>query len=333
MKVDRNKLIGIFAELGHRLAGFGHDDESRQAIAHAVKDNAWFTPEGVVMAVDNIRRHMLAETALNEWCAAYEVVTSPKNIGLIMAGNIPLVGFFDMLCVLVSGHKLYYKPSSKDAALTEYMVSQLRSIDAGLPVYRFDGQEIDAVIATGSDNTNRYFRSRYGEIPAIFRGSRSSAAVLDGTETEMELAALADDIFSYSGLGCRNVSHLIVPPGFDFGKLVRALDAWEPVNPKYSNNFRQRSSMLGVEGRPHTKGAHYILREEADFPAYISEITWQASESGKAIKQWLAANDNRIQCIVGRAEHPRCVAFGRSQSPGLTDYPDAVDVMEFLSRL
>ena len=333
MKVDRNRLIEVFAELGHRLAEFGRDDASMRIVADAANDNAWFSPADIIMSASNIRHQMLSEAALREWCSAYPIIRSPKNVGLIMAGNIPLVGFFDMLCILISGHKLYYKPSSKDSVLTEYIASQLKSIDDELPVYKFDGERIDAIIATGSDNTNRYFRSRYGTIPSIFRGSRSSAAVLDGSETDMELTALANDIFSYSGLGCRNVSHLIVPEGYDFGRLRKALDKWEYINPKYINNFRQRSAMLDVERKSHVKGRHYILREEPDFPAYISEITWQMAESNDETMQWLAANDNRTQCIVGKVGHPRCVPFGQSQSPGLTDYPDAVDVMEFLSGL
>ncbi len=333
MKTDREKLIGVFVRLGERLEAFGQDGVSREAIARAVRKNGWFTTDGIATAVANIRHTMLSEEALRKWVAAYDIVAAPKDVGVIMAGNIPLVGFFDLLCILVSGHRLFYKVSSKDAALMEHIVSQLKNIDSGLPIEKLENQPLYAIIATGSDNTNRYFRSRYGQIPAIFRGSRSSVAVLNGNETKQELSGLADDIFTYSGLGCRNVSHLTVPAGYDFGTLTQVLDKWEGVNPKYLNNLRQRSSMLAVEGRQHIRGNHYILREDHEFPAYISEITWHASGGHEETERWLAANDSRIQCVAGMTAHPRGVAFGHSQSPDLTDYPDAADVMEFLTAL
>lgn len=333
MKTDREKLIGVFAELGRRLDNFGMTGDSRKAITQAIAENGWFTPESIISAVGSIRQEMLAEFALRKWTAAYPVITVPKNIGVVMAGNIPLVGFFDILCVLASGHRLHFKASSKDRALTEYIISRLRSVDAELPVYELGSTMPDAVIATGSDNTNRYFRSLYSNIPAIFRGSRSSAAVLDGSETQAELEGLASDIFSYSGLGCRNVSHLILPPGYDFGRLKDTFDKWKPVNAKYMNNFRQRSAMLAVEGKAHDKGRFYVLREDDSFPSYISEITWHTPAGSDGADKWLLDNDRQIQCVVGRTGHPRGVEFGRSQSPSLTDYPDAVDTMNFLARI
>lgn len=333
MKAGSEKLILVFTELGKRLGTFGQDVRSRAAIAQATADNGWFTHGDITLAVDNVRRTMLSDDALREWTAAYPIIHEPKDIGVIMAGNIPLVGFFDLLCVLVSGHRLHYKASSKDTAMMEYVVSLLKEIDPRLPIHKLAGQTVDAVIATGSDNTNRYFRSLYGSIPAVFRGSRSSVAVLDGSESDEELARLANDIFTYSGLGCRNVSHLLLPPGHDFVKLMGILDQWLGVNAKYINNFRQRSSMLGVDGIRHTKGRFYILREDTGFPSYISEITWQTMPDTLRVKQWLADNDSRIQCVVGNSTRPRRVQFGASQSPGLTDYPDAVDVMRFLSSL
>lgn len=333
MKLDKENTIAIFAELGRRLETFGRDAASRAAIARASAENGWFSHGDITNSVASIRKTMLDQQPLQAWAASYPTVTTPKNVGVIMAGNIPLVGFFDLLCVIVSGHSLFLKMSSKDKALMSYMISQLTEIYPQIPIYEFGDSTPDAIIATGSDNTNRYFRSRYGHLPAIFRGSRSSAAVLDGNETPEELAGLADDIFTYSGLGCRNVSHLILPPGYDLNVLVRAFDSWSGINGKYMNNFRQRSSMLAVEGRPHTKGVFYILREDEEFPAYISEITWHVSESRAATEQWLRDNDTHLQCVVGQTEHPRGVPFGLAQSPKLTDYPDAVDVMDFLASI
>ena len=215
MKHDKENTIAVFAELGRRLETFGRDAASRAAIARASAENGWFSHGDITNSVASIRKTMLDQQALQAWAASYPTVTTPKNVGVIMAGNIPLVGFFDLLCVIVSGHSLFLKMSSKDKALMSYMISQLTEIYPQIPIYELGDSTPDAIIATGSDNTNRYFRSRYGHLPAIFRGSRSSAAVLDGNETPEELAGLADDIFTYSGLGCRNVSHLILPPGYD----------------------------------------------------------------------------------------------------------------------
>lgn len=333
INTERHHLVDVFAELGRRLGDFGDKEHSRRAIERATAANPWFTPEGIVAAVESIREQMLDGEKLRRWAAAYPAPDTPRSVGLITAGNIPLVGFFDILCVLISGHRLFLRASSKDSVMTQFMTDMLRDIDPALPIAGLaDDSPIDAVIATGSDNTNRYFRSRYASIPALLRGSRSSVAVLGGDETTRELEGLASDIFSYSGLGCRNVSHLIVPGGYDFAPLETILRSYEKINPKYMNNYRQRAAMLAIQGCTFSQGPFYILREDADFPAYISEITWHPSEGGLT-ESWLREHDPLIQCVVGRVVHPRQVAFGRSQCPALTDYPDAVDVMEFLAGL
>lgn len=333
VKAEREHLTEVFAELGRRLRDFGDEGQSRHAIERATAANPWFTPESIVASVESIREQMLDGEKLRRWVAAYPAPDTPRSVGLITAGNIPLVGFFDMLCVLISGHRLFLRASSKDSVMMQFMTDKLRDIDPALSIAELaDDSPIDAVIATGSDNTNRYFRSRYATIPALLRGSRSSVAVLGGDETAQELEGLASDIFSYSGLGCRNVSHLLVPGGYDFAPLETALRSYGNINPKYINNYRQRAAMLSIQGYAFSQGPFYILREDAGFPAYISEITWHTSEGGLT-ESWLREHDPLIQCVVGRVVHPRQVAFGRSQCPSLTDYPDAVDVMEFLAGI
>lgn len=333
MEKKREYLISVFTALGRRLENFGKDESSADAIELAEKENGWFMQSDILPSVEAIRTRMLDESALVRWLALYPIAREQKSVGVIMAGNIPLVGFFDLLCVVISGHKCYYKPSSKDKVLIEYVVSLLKEIAPELPLEQYANQHIDAVIATGSDNTNRYFKSRYGDIPAIFRGSRASVAVLDGSESGDILAALATDVFSYSGLGCRNVSHLLVPAGYDIGMLTQAFADYGPVNPKYTNNYRQRKAVLSMQGQPFADGGFFILREEAGFPEDISEITYQRySDRGHAMR-WLRENDTAIQCVVGNTDFPRGAGFGQSQSPALTDYPDAVDTIRFLSSL
>ena len=200
--------IELFSALGRRLADFGGDAPTQEVAERACRANGWFTPADVRRAVAAIADGMLRRDRLETWLAPYPVpVAVPRRVLVVMAGNIPLVGFFDLLCVLAAGHRCLVKPSAKDRVLTEYVVGMLRELDPEVPVGFCDGSSpVDAVIATGSDNANRYFRTQYAGIPALLRGSRQSVAVLSGRETEAQLEGLADDIWAYSGLGCRSVS-------------------------------------------------------------------------------------------------------------------------------
>lgn len=334
MKANREHLIEVFSRLGSELADFGRCHGSRQVIADAAAANGWFTEQEIISAVDAICAQMLRSDKLAEWLAPYPDASGGRNVAVIMPGNIPLVGFFDMLCVLISGHRLLYKVSSKDSILTEYIIGRLLRIDPSLPLEPFEGQIPDAAIATGSDNTNRYFRSRFGNIPALFRGSRASAGVLTGDESEEQLAALSRDIFSYSGLGCRNVSHLILPADYDIGALATALASYENINPKYRNNYRQRKAVLTMQKLPFADGGFFILRKDDDFPAPVSEITHHTYSCPEEITAWIAAHSHEIQCVADSyGQYLRGVRFGQTQSPALTDYPDGVDTMSFLTAL
>lgn len=335
MDTHEVNMTEVFAELGRRLDGFGRDERTRAVIDKAHAANGWFMPDDIRMAVEAICADMLRQEALEKWTGAYAPVKERRSVAVIMAGNIPLVGFFDMMCVLVSGHRCYIKPSSKDSVLIEYVASLLREIHPAIPLHAFDGQDVDAVIATGSDNTNRYFRSRFGSLPSILRGSRSSVAILTGRETDEELDCLARDIFSYNGLGCRNVSHLFVPNGYDIDRLAARLSTYAPINPKYVNNFRQRSAILRMQGEKITEATFFLLCESGQLPASISEITYTRYSAKEEVTEWLAVNDSQLQCVVHDPAltgitHRRSAAFGQGQRPTLFDYPDDEDVMAFL---
>lgn len=332
MTNSRTYLISALAELGERLKSFGADDATQNIVSQAIGQNSWFTGSDILAAVEAIRTQMLDAGKLRQWLAPYPEPDVPRTVGVIMAGNIPLVGFFDMLCVVVSGHRCLYKPSSKDSVLIDYFVATLKDIAPEIAIERYEDQTLDAVIATGSDNTNRYFRSKYGDIPSILRGSRASVAVLDGTESREQLAGLAGDIFSYNGLGCRNISHLFIPEGYDFGALIEAA-ASTAVNPKYLNNYKQNIALLRMQGSEYTNGGFFVLRAGTDFPTAISEITYQHYTELSEVEQWLCAHDSQIQCVEGNVSHPRGVGFGQAQSPTLTDYPDAIDVLGFLANI
>ena len=326
------ELITCLAELGSSLRSFGADAATRQVVGAAHAANGWFLAEEIVRAARTIGEEMLRRERLEPWLAAYPALRQPhepRNVLVIMAGNIPLVGFFDLLCVLVAGDRCLVKPSTKDRILMEYVIDRLRTINPEIPVLLYEeGMPVEAVIATGSDNANRYFRSRYAGIPSLLRGSRQSVAVLSGRETEAQWRGLSDDIWAYSGLGCRNVSLLFLPRGVDLRLRM------PPVNPKYVNNYIQQKALFEMQGRPFRDLGAALLVEERAFPAALSRINYTFYDSPGEVEEWLAEHDDDLQCVVsGSLAHSRRTDFGRAQSPALTDYPDDRDVLAWLAAL
>ena len=323
--------IDLFSELGVRLRGFGDDSATRGVVNAACRANGWFTPAEVRRAVGAIARDMLSREKLEAWLANYPAVpvATPRRVLVVMAGNIPLVGFFDLLCTVVSGHWCLIKPSAKDTVLMEYIVGLLRDIDDSAPVEFYDGaSSVDAVIATGSDNANRYFRARYAGIPSLLRGSRQSAAVLSGDETPEQLTGLADDIWAYSGLGCRSVSLLFLPEGYEPMLQMPA------VNGKYKNNYRQERAVLAMQGHPFLDLGAAVAVEQRNFPTALSRISYTHYKTLDEVAGWLAMHDEELQCVVTEClPHSRRAVFGGAQSPALTDYPDDRDVIAWLAGL
>ena len=306
-------------------------------IRRAEAENPWFTEEGIQLAVTAISEKMLAPEKLGIWLKRYPYHPDfqPKNIGIIMAGNIPLVGFFDLLCVCIAGHHAYIKMSSKDRVLTQFVVDVLQQSEhPPVIVPLTDSSPLDAVIATGSDNTNRYFRAHYEKIPHLLRGSRTSIAVLTGDETEGDLRDLSHDIFDYFGMGCRSVAKIFVPADYDLEKLVGVLKKHNIKHSKYLSAHRNVNSLLRIRNINLYDGAFFTLHESADFPEALSDLVYTKYKTLDAVKEWISLNDSEIQCIVARnIDHPRRVDFGQAQWPELWDYPDGQDVMAFLSTI
>ena len=322
--------IKLFVALGERLLGADQDPRMASAIENACAVNQWFTPMDIKRALSAISCDMLQQEKLEKWLEVYDVPDkNPRRVLVVMAGNIPLVGFFDLLCVLVSGHHCLVKPSAKDRVLMEYIITLLREIDPAVPVEIYDGHApIDALIATGSDNAERYFKTHYSGTPQLLRGTRQSVAVLSGEETAEELAGLADDIWAYSGLGCRNVSLIFAPRNLE----VRL--QMPPMNPKYTNNYRQTKALLKMNKQPFTDWGHAVAVEGEEFPTSLSEVVIKRYNTLEEVNDWLASHDRELQCIVSNCiHHTRCVGFGMGQSPSLTDYPDEVDVISWLTLL
>lgn len=323
--------VEIFAELGARLADFGCDARSRLAVSEAVAANGWFSEEDICRAVEAFRSDMLREDLLREWLSSYELPTAaPCRVAVIMAGNIPLVGFFDLMCVVASGHTAVVKPSGKDRVLVEYVVTLLREIEPSVRIELSDEAfpEADAVIATGNDNAKRSFKTAYSGCPQLLRGNRHSVAVLSGSETEQQIAGLLSDMFDYSGLGCRSVSMVFVPRGYDLRLPARKM------NPKYENNYRQTRAMLTMNGVGFVDTGSTLLVAGEEFPSAVSCITVCEYDEISEVESWLREHDGELQCVVSESVvHSRVAGFGRAQHPRLQDYPDAVDVMSFLAVL
>ncbi len=322
-------MIHTCALLGERLAAL---EVKSPVVQEACRENPWFMPHEVVRAAHVIADTMLRPELLERWLAAYPLLPHPNpcRVGIIMAGNIPLVGFFDLLAVLVAGHRAVVKPSSKDNVLIAWVVDQLLEIDAGCPVeWMVQGQEgPQAIIATGSDNAIMHLRSSYGDLPALLRGSRQSVAVLDGTESEAELRGLEEDIFAYSGLGCRNVSLILLPEG------VEPRLRLPEMNPLYLENYRHQRALRQMLGLPFCDLGGALLVDGEEFSSALSLITLKRYTTLEEVQQWLEQHDREIQCVVGRAvKHPRRADFGMGQCPSLWDYPDQVDLLAFLADL
>ena len=327
-------IVEIFSELGARLAEFGSDEVSGSALVRAVAANEWFSVKDIRYAVSAVRSEMLDAKRVETWLSHYPFAGKheSKRVAIIMAGNIPLVGFFDLMCVIANGDIPYVKPSSKDRALEEYVEQLLREIEPTLRIERYvEGVEYDAVIATGGDSANLYFRTAFAGVPALLRGSRHSVAVLSGKEKSADLELLAEDIFTHSGLGCRNVSLIFVPKGFKpklkVGKMPLA----------YHNNYLQCRALLTMQGvKFEDLGEAVLVRSKvAEFPRFLSQINLVEYSSLAEVQQWLATHDEALQCVVTAIEglHSRQVALGRAQKPTLFDYADERDTMQFLAAI
>ena len=321
------RMIDIFSTLGDRLSHFGKDSTSQEVMRRAMEENHWFSQSDILMAIEAIREEFLDRDKLQKWAAAY-TMTEPRRVAIIMAGNIPLVGFYDLLCVVMAGHTAMVKPSSKDKVLTEYIIQQLREIEPTIAIEPFtDSSQPDMVIATGGDQAARHFQSQYANIPALIRGSRHSVAVLSGKESEAELKGLSRDIFSYNGLGCRNISLIFLPAG-------KQLTLNPPkTNPMMQGNYAYNKALKTMLGIPFTDLNGYLAVESNTFSNDISQINYCYFHSVQEVEKWLKEHDEELQCIVSDIiSHPRRVAFGRAQYPTLWDVADGVDVMNFLTQ-
>ncbi len=333
-------VIFTLSKLGDTLAQ--PDDELQAIIASEAGYNAWFTPKSVLSAVQAIAA-VLNQEKLTAWLSAYELpaVNAPKTVGLILAGNIPLVGFHDVLCTLAAGHNAQIKASSQDARLIKYMLKQLAQIDPAFK-NRYQITErlagFDAIIATGSNNTSRYFEYYFGKVPHIIRKNRNSIALLTGHETPEQLSRLGHDVFDYYGLGCRNVSKLLVPQDYSFNNFFEAMESFAETgnHHKYHNNYDYNKAIFLVNRDKHLDNGFLLVKQDERLASPLAVLYYEEYINQDEAAGYLTKNADQIQCLVTGAAmggHIQTVDFGSSQQPGLADYADDIDTLDFLLKL
>ncbi|MEO0734463.1 MAG: acyl-CoA reductase [Bacteroidota bacterium] len=347
MLTDRLKVL---IQLGHHLRE-GNDEFLTALQKRTEFNNAWFTLANQQAAVRAIATEFLAEEKLRGWVSSYKItpVAGPpffpeppesRRIGLVLAGNIPLVGFQDILCVFVAGHRAVIKLSSKDEYVLPYLLKLLAQFDERAADYfqLVDKlTDFDAVIATGSNNSARYFESYFGKYPNIIRKNRNAVAVLSGEETEEELRALGQDVFQYFGLGCRNVAKLYVPAGYDFQPLLEVFHEWKQLqnHTKWKNNFDYNYALTTLNKESFHLTGPLMLLEDPAITSRIATLHYEFYKDEATLAEQLSARTEEIQLVVAPEDLLELATFpfGQAQQPALADYADGVDTLAFLVGL
>jgi len=321
-----------FVALGQALSD-PNNTLLNEAKLEAYRQNAWFLPEFIDQAILQIREQFLQQSALETWTAAYPSIPNEAThlkVGIVMAGNIPLVGFHDLLSTLIVGHTAVVKRSSKDQVLMDFIIASLIKIDPSFEAQISVQEQLkncDAYIATGGNTAGNYFEYYFGKFPHIIRKNKTSIAILDGSETLSELAALADDCMLYYGMGCRNVTQIWVPEGYDFIPFLNALKKYNYLldQHKYKHNYDYQLALLMMGKKLYMDSGGVLMSENPSPFAAISQIHYQQYQ----LDALPTFNLDEIQCVVGKNQLP----FGSLQKPLLAQYADGVDSLAFLSSL
>lgn len=325
--------IEPFIILGQRLsAGL-----PREVVERACAENPWFTEADIDYALEVLVETLLDRSALEAWLSNYSVGSSvsDRDVLVVMAGNIPLAGFYDMLCTLVCGHRCFVKTSSKDTELLNYVVAILTEIDPSLPIFSADeSARYDALIFSGGDAAAAVYRERYASLPAIVRTSRSSVAVVGESVAPCDFAGLADDVFRYFGLGCRNVSMIFVSRNFDLAALESLAAEQLLSHEGFRNNYRSVRALRFMEGADFCDCGGFILSEGTSASNYLAELVYRRYDSIEEVEAWLEQNEAKLQCVVSDMPvFDRVCGFGQAQRPRATDFADGIDVVDFLTAL
>lgn len=349
-----NNRIAAFSELGNFLKQFkntGYEKISNvkhtedffgkmiEKIKSTKHHNGWFTEENIVFSLSQWGE-TLTTSNIEQWLSSYSIKeNTPKTVGIIMAGNIPLVGFHDFLSVLLCGHKVLVRQSSNDDQLlpciASYLIAIAPEFKDRISFTKEKFTNFDAIIATGSNNTARYFKHYFGSKPHIIRKNRNSVAILTGNESKEQLAALGEDIFRYFGLGCRSVSKLMVPENYDFNLFFTSIYEYNDIinGAKYANNYDYNKAVYLMSNYKLLENGFIMLKEDTSYGSPIATLFYEKYTSKEELIQKLEKDNENIQCIVGHNFSVESINFGTTQYPTLSDYADNVDVIEFLTTI
>ena len=352
--MDIERKIEVFGKLGDIISRVAVEENFdllqyegwdagafQAAVDNAVNANAWFTPESIFRSLYILGVSMM-KSDLQAWARMYDLGSNKEagTIAVVMAGNIPAVGFHDFLSVLMSGNKILAKLSSDDKylipGLADLLITEEPEFSDLISFTEETIQDFDAVIATGSNNTSRYFKHYFGKYPHIIRNNRNGLAVLTGIEDDESLNSLGDDIFLYYGLGCRNVSKLFVPKDYNFDPFFKSIESFTSVGDhhKYRNNYDYNKSIYLVNGIHHFDNGFLLLREEASMASPVSVLHFEYYENIEELNRFISGESENIQCIISAdPKVSRAIPPGTGQYPKLWDYADGVDTMEFLMSL
>lgn len=336
--LTKKQRIEAFAVLGEYL--LSGSDQLQTVIGSAEHRNPWFTPDNVRSALTAIARNLSA-SKLQSWLQAYPFDAEiDKTVGLVLAGNVPAVGFHDILCALCAGFSIQVKPSSNDAGLTKHLLDKLIEIEPGFGrkiILSERLKDFDLVIATGSDNSARYFEYYFGRKPHIIRKNRNSIAVLTGNETPAQLQLLGADVFDYFGLGCRNVSKLFVPEGYDIARFFEGIASYQGLinHYKYSNNYDYNKSIFLINGNEHYDNGFLLIKPDERVASPLATLYLEGYRNLHGLCGRLTDLSLQLQCVVAGSPLPigtAVVGFGQSQQPALDDYADGVNTLDFLAQ-
>ncbi|MBD0832662.1 acyl-CoA reductase [Aestuariibaculum sediminum] len=349
--MNLQQRINAFVKLGDFIRQFSNDTVVKQntvefndmffdGFQHQLKlaeeHNGWFTQENIKFALKGWSESLTADK-FKTWLSPYDIQeTEQKEVAIIMAGNIPLVGFHDFLTVLITGHKVLVKQSSNDKHMLPYLAKYLEFVEPGFKGrIKFTEDKVenfDAVIATGSNNTARYFEYYFKNKPSIIRNNRNSVAVLTGNETQNELEKLSEDIFRYYGLGCRNVSKLFIPKDYNFDAFFNAMYKWHPIieKAKYANNYDYNKAVYLMSEFDMLENGFLMIKEDQSYASPIATVFYEYYENLDEVKKKIVADEKQIQCVVAKGFTENEIPFGATQKPELWDYADSVDSVEFL---
>ncbi len=315
-------------------------DELNKAINKSFHLNGWFTKESILIAIENVSKWLTKEN-LNHWISNYKLKnTESKRVCVIMAGNIPLVGFHDFLSVLITGNIFIGKISSKDSILLPAIANLLIEIDSDFKnlILFTEGKlpEFDSIIATGSNNSTRYFEYYFSKYQHIIRHDRSSIAVITGDESKSELEELGKDIFLYYGLGCRNVSKIYFPKNYDFSVFFNAIEKYSDIfqHKKYMNNYTYYKAIYSMNLIKFYDNGFVLLTENAEIKTPVAVLNFEYYDNISDINSFIDLNNDKLQCIASNnSKVKNSIKFGEAQSPKLNDYADNVDTIDFLLGL